>query len=96
MNKIKNIAVLTSGGDAPGMNPAIRAVVRSAIYNNIGVYGVYRGYAGLLDGEIQELEASSVGNIIQRGGTFLGTSRCPEWHEKENREKAFKILKDES
>ena len=67
---MKKIAVLTSGGDSPGMNAAIRAVVRKAIYNNIEVYGVYQGYQGLLNDDIEKLELGSVGDTIQRGGTF--------------------------
>ena len=63
--------MLTSGGDSPGMNAAVRAVVRKAIYNNIEVYGVYQGYQGLLNDEIEKLELGSVGDTIQRGGTFL-------------------------
>lgn len=68
---MKKIAVLTSGGDSPGMNAAVRAVVRKAIYNNIEVYGIYQGYQGLLDDNIHKLELGSVGDTIQRGGTFL-------------------------
>lgn len=88
-----HIGLLCSGGDAPGMNCAIRAVVRTAIYNNIKVTGIKRGYAGLLRGEFQAMNLSSVGNIIQRGGTILQTSRCPEWHKKEFRAKAVEIMK---
>jgi 6-phosphofructokinase 1 len=90
---MKSIGVLTSGGDSPGMNCAIRAVVRTAIANGVKAYGIHRGYAGLINQEIKELNASSVGNIIQRGGTILQTSRCPEWHEKETRAKAAEILR---
>ena len=71
MSKIKRLGVFTSGGDSPGMNACIRAVVRTAIYNELEVFGIYRGYAGMINGEIVKLEASSVANIIQRGGTFL-------------------------
>ncbi|PXA00745.1 ATP-dependent 6-phosphofructokinase, partial [Staphylococcus pseudintermedius] len=67
---MKKIAVLTSGGDSPGMNAAIRAVVRKALYHNIEVYGVYQGYQGLINDDIRKLELGSVGDIIQRGGTF--------------------------
>lgn len=88
-----HIGILCSGGDSPGMNCAIRAVVRTAIYNNIKVTGIKRGYAGLLRGEFQAMNLSSVGNIIQRGGTILQTSRSPEWHKKEFRAKAVDILK---
>ncbi len=73
------IAVLTSGGDAPGMNACIRAVVRSALNNKMDIYGVERGYAGLVKGEIKRLESRSVSDMIHRGGTFLKTARCPEF-----------------
>lgn len=91
---LKRIAVLTSGGDSPGMNPALRAVVRTALYNGLEVTGIKRGYQGLLAQEFENLTASSVGNILQRGGTFLKSSRCLEFHEKETRDKAYKILKE--
>ena len=93
-NKIKTIAVLTSGGDAPGMNPAIRSIVRTAIGNNLKVYGIKRGYAGLLNNDLVDLNASSVGDIIQKGGTILNSSRCPEFKEKASRELAYQILTD--
>ena len=86
--KIKSIAVLTSGGDAPGMNCAIQAVVRTAISQSLKVFGIQRGYSGLLNNEIEPMDARSVGNIIQRGGTILQTSRCLEFHKKEVRQKA--------
>lgn len=89
----KHIGLLCSGGDSPGMNCAIRAVVRTAIFNNIKVTGIKRGYAGLLRGEFKQMDLSSVGNIIQRGGTILQTSRSPEWLKKEFRAKAIDILK---
>jgi 6-phosphofructokinase 1 len=89
----KHIGLLCSGGDSPGMNCAIRAVVRTAIFNGIQVTGIRRGYAGLLRGEFQPMNLSSVGNIIQRGGTILQTSRCPEWMKKEFRAKAVDIMK---
>ena len=73
---IKTIGVLTSGGDAPGMNAAIRAVVRKALANGVKVKGVKKGYQGLLNEEIVEMEKKSVSDIIQRGGTILGTARC--------------------
>lgn len=92
---IKKIGVLTSGGDSPGMNPALRAVVRTAIYHNISITGIRRGYQGLLENDFVALSASSVGNILQRGGTFLKSSRCPEFHEKKTRDHAFKNLKAE-
>lgn len=81
--EIKTIGVLTSGGDAPGMNAAIRAVVRKAISNGVSVKGIKRGYAGLLNEEIIDMEKRSVSDIIQRGGTILGTARCLEFKEPE-------------
>lgn len=86
--------VYTSGGDAPGMNAAIRAVVRSAISQKHSVVGIYNGYEGMLAKEFQELKLRSVANIIQRGGTVLKTARCASFHHAETREKAFKNLKD--
>ena len=80
---MKKIAVLTSGGDAPGMNAAIRAVVRTAIHNGIEVMGVQRGYAGLINGELFPMNRSSVSDIIQRGGTILRTARCLEFKQEE-------------
>ena len=74
---IKCVGVLTSGGDSPAMNAAIRAVVRAGISNGICVKGIYRGYSGLIDGEIRELSSQDVSGIIQRGGTMLKSSRCP-------------------
>ncbi len=91
--KLKSIAVLTSGGDAPGMNAAIRAVVRYAIAQKCQVHGIFRGYSGLLEGRTQELQASSVANIIQRGGTLLKTDRFKEFYKKETRKKAAEILR---
>ena len=76
---IKTIGILTSGGDAPGMNAAIRAVVRKAISNGVKVKGIKRGYQGLLNEEIVDMQARSVSDIIQRGGTVLGTARCQEF-----------------
>lgn len=90
---MKTIAILTSGGDAPGMNAAIRAVVRTALAKNIRVMGVQRGYAGLINGEIFEMNRSSVSDIIQRGGTILRTARCEEFKNEEVREKAANVLK---
>ncbi|QHS22997.1 6-phosphofructokinase [Virgibacillus sp. MSP4-1] len=89
---MKKIGVLTSGGDAPGMNAAIRAVARKAIYHDIEVYGVYYGYQGLIDGSIKKLELGSVGDIIQRGGTKLYTSRCPEFKTSEGQQKGIDQL----
>lgn len=90
---MKRIGVLTSGGDSPGMNPAIRAVVRKAIYHNVEVYGVYGGYTGLISGNIKKLELGSVGDIIQRGGTMLQSARCPEFKTKEGQQKGIEQLK---
>lgn len=90
--EIKSIGVLTSGGDSAGMNPCIRSVVRYAIYNNLRVYGIYRGYKGLVNGEIFEMNASSVGGIINRGGTILYTARLPEFKQYDVRKKAVENL----
>ena len=91
--KISKIGVFTSGGDAPGMNAALRAVVRAAIYYNLEVYGIMRGYEGMVDGEIVKLGARSVGNILQRGGTILKTARSEAFRTKEGREKAFQNIR---
>ncbi|AHL72413.1 6-phosphofructokinase [Bacillus altitudinis MN12] len=90
---MKRIGVLTSGGDSPGMNAAVRAVVRKAIYHNVEVYGIYNGYSGLINGKIEKLEIGSVGDIIHRGGTKLYTARCPEFKTVEGREKGIENLK---
>lgn len=90
---LSHIGLLCSGGDAPGMNCAIRAVVRTALYHGINVTGIRRGYSGLLRGEFQVMNLSSVGNIIQRGGTILQTSRSPEFMKPVFRKKAVDILK---
>lgn len=92
MTKIKKIGVLTSGGDAPGMNAAIRAVVRTAIYNNLEVYGIYDGFRGLYEGKIERLFRKSVSEKLMRGGTFLGTARLPEFSNYEIREVAIENL----
>ncbi len=89
---MKTIGVLTSGGDAPGMNAAIRAVVRSAIYYGYKVLGINRGYRGILEEDIEEMGLSSVGDIIQRGGTILKSSRCEEFKTEEGRVKAVEVL----
>ena len=91
--KISKIGVLCSGGDSPGMNAAIRAVVRTAIYNGLEVYGIMRGYSGMIDDDIIKMESQSVANIIQRGGTILKTARCQEFFDKEGRKKAYQNLK---
>ncbi|AME07834.1 6-phosphofructokinase [Bacillus siamensis] len=90
---MKRIGVLTSGGDSPGMNAAVRAVVRKAIYHDVEVYGIYNGYSGLINGKIEKLELGSVGDIIHRGGTKLYTARCPEFKTVEGREKGIENLK---
>ncbi len=89
---IRHLAVLTSGGDAPGMNAAIRAVTRSAIYKNIKVTGVMNGFSGLLISDFHELQSHSVSKIISRGGTMLKSSRCPEFHQKEARQLAVRNM----
>ncbi|MBB3840848.1 6-phosphofructokinase 1 [Runella defluvii] len=89
---IKKIAVFTSGGDAPGMNACIRAVVRSAIYYGIEVYGIRRGYNGMIAGDIYQMTSHSVSNIIQRGGTILKSARSKEFMTKEGRQKAYEQI----
>lgn len=89
----KHIAVLTSGGDAPGMNAAIRAVVRACTYYNIKCSGIYRGYEGLIEGDFEELDARSVRNIINRGGTFLKSTRSDQFMTEEGRRSASETLK---
>ena len=89
---LKNIAILTSGNDCPGMNAAIRAVVRTARHDGVKIWGVRNGYKGLIRDQIEELSTRSVGDMIQRGGTFLGTARCPEFMEPEKRQLALENL----
>lgn len=91
--KIKRIGVLTSGGDAPGMNAAIRSVVRYAIYNKLEVFGIFRGFAGLIDGELKPLNHRSVSNIINRGGTVLKTVRCNEFLAEEGQKQAVGVIR---
>lgn len=91
--KVTKIGVLTSGGDSPGMNAAIRAVVRTGLYYGMEVYGIMRGYQGMIDDDIIKMEGKSVANIIQRGGTILKTARCKEFFEYEGRKKAYNNLK---
>ena len=91
--KIKNIGVLTSGGDAPGMNACIRAVTRAAIFEGWKVYGIYRGWEGLITGDIKELTTESVSNTIQRGGTILKTARSDEFRTPEGRAKAMENVR---
>lgn len=92
-NQVKTIGVLTSGGDAPGMNAAIRAVVRTAISKGLKVKGIMRGYAGLLNEEIVDMDTKSVADIIQRGGTILYTARCEEFRTAEGQKKGAEICK---
>lgn len=89
---MKKIGVFTSGGDAPGMNACLRAVVRTAIYNNLEVIGIRRGYSGMVEGDLIPLGMRSVSNIIHQGGTIIGTGRCPEFMKKSGRRKAAIIL----
>ncbi|HVZ96661.1 MAG TPA: 6-phosphofructokinase [Chitinophagaceae bacterium] len=91
--KVTKIGVLTSGGDSPGMNAAIRAVVRTGNYYGLEVYGIIRGYSGMIEGDIMKMENRSVANIIQRGGTILKTARCKEFFTHEGRRKAYENLK---
>ncbi|MFZ4544830.1 MAG: 6-phosphofructokinase, partial [Saprospiraceae bacterium] len=91
-NDIKRIAIFTSGGDAPGMNAAIRAVVRTATFNDLHVYGIYRGYDGMIKGDIQRIESNDVANIMHRGGTMLKTARSMEFMTIEGRKQAYESL----
>jgi 6-phosphofructokinase 1 len=91
--KVTKIGVLTSGGDSPGMNAAIRAVVRTGLYNNLEVFGITRGYMGMIDDDIVPMHSRSVANIIQRGGTILKSARCKEFYEFEGRKKAYENLR---
>jgi len=90
---LKKIAVLTSGGDAPGMNAAIRAVTRGALYNHVEVYGIIRGYKGMIEGDIKKLSSQDVSNIIQKGGTILKSARSEEFRTKKGRQKGYENLK---
>lgn len=90
--KVTRIGVLSSGGDSPGMNACIRAVVRTGLYHGLEVFGIMHGYQGMYDGDIVPMNSKSVANIIQRGGTILKTSRCKEFFEYEGRKKAFQNL----
>jgi 6-phosphofructokinase 1 len=91
---MKKIGVLTSGGDSPGMNAALRAVVRTAVYNQIEVVGIMEGFRGLIEGNFVELHARSVSNILQRGGTILRSARCRPFKTKEGREMAYQQVKN--
>ncbi len=91
---MKTIGIITSGGDAPGMNAAIRSIVRTAIYNDLNVLGIKQGYNGLLNGEIMEMNLSSVADIIHRGGgTMLRSARCDEFETEEGLEKAINVIR---
>ena len=94
MSAVKSIAVLTSGGDSQGMNAAVRAVVRSALYHGLEVYGVQRGYQGLLNDDLRQMDLRSVGDIIQRGGTILQTARCKEFLTPEGQQKGAEVLRE--
>lgn len=90
---IKRIGVLTSGGDAPGMNAAIRAAVRAGFFYNLEMYGIYRGYEGMIQDEIKKLESKNIAHVLERGGTFLKSARSAEFRTPEGRKKAFENLK---
>ena len=94
MSAVKSIAVLTSGGDSQGMNAAVRAVVRSALYYGLEVYGVQRGYQGLINDDLRPMDLRSVGDIIQRGGTILQTARCKEFMTPEGQQKGANVLRE--
>ena len=87
-SEIKKIAVLTSGGDSPGMNAAIRSVVRTCAYMELECVAIYRGYQGMIEGDFKEMDGRSVNNIINKGGTVLKSARCEEFRTKEGRQKA--------
>ncbi len=91
--KVTRIGVLSSGGDSPGMNAAIRAVVRTGLHHGLEVFGIMRGYSGMVEDDIKQMESRSVANIIQRGGTILKTARCKEFFEYEGRKRAYENLK---
>ncbi len=91
--KVTKIGVLTSGGDSPGMNACVRAVVRTGIYHGLDMFGIMRGFTGMVENDIVPMESRSVANIIQRGGTILKTSRCMEFFEPEGRKRAYENLK---
>lgn len=94
-SEIKKIGVFTSGGDSPGMNAAIRSVVRTCAYLEIDCVGIYRGYQGMIEGDFKAMDARSVNNIINKGGTILKSARCEEFRTKEGRKKAYEQLKKE-
>ncbi|SMG37427.1 6-phosphofructokinase [Marivirga sericea] len=90
---MKKVAIMTSGGDAPGMNACLRAAVRGAVYHGVEIYGIYRGYDGMIEGDIVKMDSHSVSNIIQKGGTILKSARSEEFKTKEGRKKAYEQLK---
>jgi 6-phosphofructokinase 1 len=92
-NTIKRVGVLTSGGDSPGMNAAIRAVVRAGFFYNLEMYGIYRGYEGLIHNDIKKLESKNIAHVLERGGTFLKSARSAEFRTVEGRKKAYENLK---
>lgn len=94
-HQIKKIAVFTSGGDSPGMNAAIRSVVRASAYNKIECVAIYRGYQGMIEGDFKQMNARSVNNIINKGGTILKSARCEDFREPEGRKKAYEQLQKE-
>ena len=96
MAKMRRIGVLTSGGDGPGLNPCIRAVTRTAIGNGVEVMGIRRGYTGLINGEFESFTARSVGGILGKGGTFLGTTRLPAFKELPTQRQAVRMLNQAS
>ena len=96
MAKIRCVGVLTSGGDAPGMNAAIRAVTRSGICNGFQIKGIYRGYDGLINDEVKNFTTEDVSNIIQTGGTILRTARCKEFQTPAGRKQAYETLQKEA
>lgn len=89
---MKKVAIMTSGGDAPGMNACLRAAVRGAVYHGVEIYGIYRGYDGMIEGDIVKMDSHSVSNIIQKGGTILKSARSEEFKTKEGRKKAYNEL----
>src|SRR5215217_3301151 len=91
--KVTKIGVLTSGGDSPGMNAAVRAVVRTGIYHGLEVFGIMKGYSGMIDNDIFKMESRSVANIIQRGGTILKCARSKDFFAIEGRQKAYENLR---
>src|ERR1700741_5272191 len=93
MHKISKLGVLTSGGDAPGMNPCIRSVVRTAIYHGLSVVGIRQGYKGMIENDMYDMETRSVSNILSLGGTILKTARCQEFRTDEGMETAYQNIK---